>query len=139
MSRQIVAVPRGGPRRNGAQIPLEQMCDLPHVLFSPDGRTSDDTDTLLKAMGRARRIVATVPTFSGVFSVLRKTDIIGTLPTHLTDIFARLDNITRHPVPVDRPEIDLAMLWHRRNDNAPLHRWLRDQIIECLGEDLATV
>jgi len=71
-------------------------------------------------MGRARRIVATVP-------------------THLIDIIARLGDITRHPVPIERPEIDLAMLWHRRNDNAPRHRWLRDEIMACLGEDIATV
>ena len=118
---------------NGDPIPLDLMCDLPHVLFSPGGRITDETGDILQALGRRRKIVATMPTFGGVFSILRKTDLLGTLPSHLLDVFEHLDDITRHPVPVDRSDINLAMLWHRRTDNAPLLKWLSLEIALCFS------
>ncbi len=117
--------------RDGDTIPLGLACDLPHVHFSPNGRTTDDMDAILASMGRERRIIATVPTFSGVLSILRKSDIIGTLPSHLLDNAEGFGDITRHPLPVDRPDIPLMLLWHKRTDNAPLMRWLRGEIVQC--------
>ena len=37
--------------------------------------------------------------------------------------------------PFDMPGFDLKVHWHRRFDNEPRSRWLRDQIITVIRED----
>jgi DNA-binding transcriptional LysR family regulator len=114
--------------RDGQPLPLDLACDLAHVHFSPDAITEDDFDAVLARHGRARRIIATVPTFSGVVSIVRNSDVIGTLPVHFTDHLRANEDLTRHPLPLSRPDIPLYMLWHRRADNAPVQAWIREQI-----------
>ena len=118
---------------DGEPIPLDLTCDLSHVHFSPDGRTLDDMDLILTKMGRKRNIIATLPTFSAVLATVKGSDVIGTMPSHLIDRLGPHHGITRHPLPVDRADIPLMMLWNRRSDNAPGHRWLRGQIAECFA------
>ena len=116
--------------KDGDPIPLDLACDLAHVHFSPQGTTGDDLDPILARMGRTRRRIATVPTFAGVVSVVQDSDVIGTLPTHFTDHLRSRAGLTRHPLPVKRPDIRLHMLWHQRADNAPAQKWVRAQIAE---------
>jgi DNA-binding transcriptional LysR family regulator len=112
-------------------LPLDLVCALSHVHFSPDGRTQDDFDQLLAKQGRKRRIIATVPTFAAVYAITRRSDVIGSQPSHVIDSFGPNRDFTRHPLPLARPEIPLAMLWNRKTDHSPLHIWLRDQIAGC--------
>lgn len=118
--------------KDGDPIPLDLLCDLAHVHFSPDGRTMDDMDQILAKMGRRRKIHATVPTFSAVIDVVNESDLIGTLPFHTIDALGGRRNFTRHPLAVERPEIPLMMYWHRRAENSLGHRWLRGLVQECL-------
>mgnify|MGYP003905092001 CR=1 FL=1 len=73
-------------------------------------------------------IAATVPTFGGVISAVQHSELIGTVPIPIIDRHAADRGLTRHPLPVKRPEIPLMMLWHRRNDRSQRHMWLRKQI-----------
>ena len=118
--------------KDGDPIPVDLVCDLAHVHFSPDGRTLDDMDQVLAKMGRRRKIHATVPTFSAVIDVVNESDLIGTLPFHTIDALGGQRNFTRHPLAVERPEIPLMMYWHRRAENSLGHRWLRGLVHECL-------
>ena len=131
---------KGHPRlasagvRDGDPLPIDLMCDLAHVHFSPDGHQRDDIEDLLKARGRERNITATLPTFHGVARVTLASDLIGTLPTHFTDCLAERDRLTRHPYPIERPPIPLLALWHRRNDQAPFHLWFRRLMQTCFAD-----
>ena len=115
----------------GDAIPLDLYCDLSHVHFSPEGRTADDIDAILATHGRSRKIICTVPTFAAIVAIVRDSEIIGTLPSHLIDIVQDRENFTRHPLPLKRADIPLAMIWHRRADQSPAHRWLRQEIENC--------
>lgn len=80
----------------------------------------------LNARGLARRNVVTVSNFSGLPEFLRGTDMLATAPQlmskHLLRDFAWV------PLPFELKPFTLLMLWHRRNQNDPAHKWLRNQV-----------
>jgi DNA-binding transcriptional LysR family regulator len=140
----------GHPRliRSGLQpgdvVPIDLFCDLGHVLFSPEGNSKAMGDAALAKLGRERRVVMTMPAFSGVYRAVAGSDLIALLPTALAHRVANTVGLEvfRPPMPV--PTANLAMVWHRRVSASAPHRWLRDQIADLLkpldhaGEDVVT-
>ena len=63
--------------KRGQTIPLDLFCGMGHILFSPEGRTRSIGDAALSAIGRSRRVVMTLPVFSGVCSAGAQSDHLG--------------------------------------------------------------
>lgn len=116
----------------GGTIPLDLFCDLGHVLLSPDGRLKAMGDDALARMGRERRVVMSLPFFSGVTGVVAETDLIALVPVQLARRIAPRLGLALYspPMPIATPEI--AMFWHRRARTNPAHKWLRDRIAGLL-------
>ncbi|MHA6344571.1 LysR family transcriptional regulator [Roseivivax sp. CAU 1761] len=117
----------------GATIPLDLFCDLPHVLFSPEGKLRAMGDAALAAVGRQRRVAMTMPVFSGVYHAVARSDMIALLPRQLAERMAPRVGLALYdpPMPIDPAEI--VMIWHRRATQTPAHRWLRDQIAALMA------
>jgi DNA-binding transcriptional LysR family regulator len=114
-------------------VPLDTFCALPHVLFSVEGRLTSIGDDALRAVGRERRVVMTLPTFSGVAGAVAASDAIALIPRQLArDLAPRYGlQVLGAPVQVVTPLI--VMAWHRRSTNDPAHRWLRGVVAENLA------
>lgn len=83
-------------------------------------------ETSLSARGLTRRTVVTVSNFSGLPEFLRNTDMLATAPELMSKHLLR--DFAWTPLPFDFKPFTLLMLWHRRNQNDPAHRWLRNQV-----------
>ncbi len=116
----------------GATIPADLFCDLGHVLCSPDGKLKAMGDAALAAIGRERRVVMSLPFFSGVTRVVAETDLVALIPRQLAERLAPRVGLTiyRAPMPMNAPVI--VMIWHRRARSNPAHRWFRQMIADCL-------
>lgn len=117
----------------GDTIPIDLFCDLGHVFFSPEGNTKGMGDAALAKAGRSRRVVMTLPVFSGVYRAVSGSDLVALLPAQLAmqvsddaglDLFAP-------PMPIPLAHID--MVWHRRFSSNPAHIWLRQQVSDLLA------
>lgn len=119
--------------RPGETIPLDLFCDLGHVLLSSDGKLKAMGDQALARMGRERRVVMTLPFFSGIMRVVAETDLVSLVPRQLAERVAlgRGLAIYRQPMPIAVPVI--AMFWHRRAEATPAQAWLRRRIATLLG------
>jgi DNA-binding transcriptional LysR family regulator len=117
----------------GDTIPIDLFCDLGHVLFSPEGNARAMGDTALAQVGRSRRVVMSMPVFSGVYRAVAGSDLIALLPTALARRIAPVVGLEIYAAPMPIPRVELAMVWHRRADADPAHRWMRDQIAELLS------
>ncbi len=117
----------------GDMIPLDLFCDLGHVLLSSDGRLKAMGDEALARMGRARRVVMSLPFFSGISRVVAETDLVSLVPRQLAlQVAPRLGlEIYTQPMPMDVPVI--AMFWHRRAEANVAQAWLRRRIAALLG------
>ncbi|MDU8929454.1 LysR family transcriptional regulator [Alisedimentitalea sp. MJ-SS2] len=117
----------------GDTIPIDLYCDLGHVLFSPEGRTTGMGDDALAAVGRDRQVVMTMPVFSGVYNAVAESDLIALLPTQLANRVAPRLGLSLYQAPMPLPTPTLCMMWHRRATSSPAHAWLRDQIAVILA------
>lgn len=117
----------------GTTVPLSLFCDLGHVLISPEGRFSARGDDALKAAGHSRRVVMTMPYFTGALRTVAGSDLISLMPRQYAEMMAEQAGLEtyRSPVPVD--PVTLALSWHRRLDADAAHRWMRGEILDCLA------
>ncbi len=120
--------------RPGDVIPIDLFCDISHVLFSADGKKKAQGDMALASIGRERRVVMTLPVFSGVYRVVAGSDLIALLPVALARQVAPSVGLDIFRPPVKVPSTQIVMVWHRRMNADPAHKWLRQQIAEFLGD-----
>lgn len=127
----------------GKTVPIDLFCEIGHALFSPQGNFSAMGDAALAKVGRRRKVMMTLPVFSGVCRAVAESDLIALVPRQLAERVAPqmgLD-IYRPPMPIDPPLI--IAVWHRRSASNPLHRWMREKVIALMrllneGEQIAT-
>ncbi|HEY8595313.1 MAG TPA: LysR family transcriptional regulator [Devosiaceae bacterium] len=116
----------------GGVLPLDLFCGLGHVLFSPEGTFRAMGDAALERIGRRRRVVMTLPVFSGVCRAVGASDHVALVPRQLAErVRAQLGlEIYRPPVPIDVPLIVGA--WHRRATRNPFQAWMRQRVFDLL-------
>lgn len=134
----VMVARRGHPRltRAGVQpgdtCPLDLFCDLGFVLMSPEGRFEATGDAALSRLGRTRKVVMTMPFFSGVVRAVEGSDLVALIPQQLAHRFAAGSTVDIYQPPMAMPAAELYMIWHKRFTSDPAHRWLRDKVARLL-------
>lgn len=117
----------------GAEVPMDLFCDLGHVVFSPEGNLRAMGDAALARVGRSRRVVMTMPVFTGVCIAVAGSDLVALVPEQLAlDMAPRL-GLAVYGTPMPLPAATICMLWHKRSTSTPAHRWFRSVVAEVLG------
>ena len=102
-----------------------------------------DADSLVSRMltqrGLERRVAVRVPYFESALRIVAETDYIATIPAALGDPTAGTGSRRRPALvglepPVAIPGFVLQAVWHRRHDDDPLQRWLRDLLESILDK-----
>ncbi|SOE08514.1 DNA-binding transcriptional LysR family regulator [Hoeflea halophila] len=137
-SKYSLIARKGNPRfahaglKPGDVVPIDLYCDLGHVLFSPEGKLSAAGDVALAQVGRKRRVVMTMPVFSGVYGAVSESDLIALLPHQLARHVAGKFGLELYVPPMAVDLVEIIMIWHRRSTASPGHRWLRNMIADIL-------
>lgn len=121
-----------GGLANDETLPLDLFCSLGHVLMSSEGQLRAMGDSALASVGRKRRVVLTLPVFSGVLRAVSQSDLIALIPQQLArkvaDEFGL--RVFAPPIPVPTPLI--SAFWHARQTNSPQLRFLRQRCFAIL-------
>lgn len=132
VDRFVVAMRRDNPLA-GAPPDVKAYADARHLLVAPLGMNTGAIDALLAEQGLARRIVASVPTFSLIRPDLLGAHRIATLPERVARRLARAEgNIVLADLPFSAPPVVYHALWHPRYDLDPRLRWMRALVAETL-------
>jgi DNA-binding transcriptional LysR family regulator len=111
-----------------AQLSIERIADIPHIVI---GSNSDDAtafiDEALEERGLARTIATRASSLSIVL-MLVGSDRLAVVPRRVATYLACISPLVLKELPFPTPHIALWMIWHRRLDSLPAHRWLRDMI-----------
>ena len=126
----FVCVLRPDHPNAGSELTLDVYCALRHALASPRQRTVGHVDTHLLAAGRARRVAFIAPSFLAVAYLVRRTDLVATLPVRVAHAVAEPLGLVLRPVPLPIPGFETAQFWHERRHRDPAHAWLRRRIHE---------
>jgi DNA-binding transcriptional LysR family regulator len=123
----VMVMRRGHPAAR-RKLSAKAFADLPHLEISSSGEDTGFIDTWLAERGLARRIALRTPYLSAA-PILVQSDMVATLSQRIAQEFVRSHPLEVREPPYESPRVRTAMLWHRRLDRHPAHRWLRSVIL----------
>jgi DNA-binding transcriptional LysR family regulator len=100
----------------------------PHVTVVYEGGRKTRFDQEIESQGVTRKLGATVPNFSGVPAFLRGTDMLASLPSLMRLGIMRGFGVA--PLPCKISAMPMYLVWHRRHDEDPGHRFVRAELEE---------
>jgi DNA-binding transcriptional LysR family regulator len=124
---RYVTVLRGGHPALRKKLTVEVIAATPHLAISSSGEDLEFMDQALTQKG-ARTVALDVPYLSAG-AVLVQSNLIAILGRKLAQEFRRAHAIEIRELPFETPKLRSIMMWHRRFDDVPAHRWLRDTIV----------
>jgi DNA-binding transcriptional LysR family regulator len=116
--------------RAGRRLSAKAFAELEHLEISSSGDDLGFLDRWLAERGARRRIAHRAP-YLAAAAILAQSDMIATLRCRIAEEFVRTRPLEIREPPYESPILEEQMLWHRRLDKQPAHRWLRDTIAEA--------
>ena len=113
-----------GTRRS---LTAEALARLPELEISSSGDDTGFLDRWLAEQGLARRIAHRAPYLSAA-RLLAETDLVAIMRRRVAVVLVANRDLRTVELPGRSPTVATAMLWHRRLDAHPAHRWLRGLI-----------
>jgi hypothetical protein len=105
---------------------------LPHLGISSSGEDISFVDAALASHGHSRLIALEAPYLSAG-PLLVQSDMVAVLGRQIALEFRRSHPIELRELPFDSPSLRSIMLWHRRLDDQPAQRWLRQTAASVAG------
>ncbi len=119
----VVVMRPGHPLSRGRLDP-DRYCGAAHALVSViGGGFHGAVDAELEASGRTRNVMVSVPTFLAGIDLVRRSDLLLSLPRRLAQHYRGL--VASRPLPVPSPSFDVVLVWHARTDGSLPHAWFR--------------
>src|SRR3989454_8812067 len=129
---QFVAVMRRDHPAGRGTLSAAAFGALKHVAISSSGDDTGFIDRSLATRGTKRRIALRLPYLSAG-PVLAKSDMVATLSRRVAEALVRGAALQLRELPFASPSVRTSLLWHRRFDGYPAHRWLRDLVVSVNG------
>ncbi|NLY65853.1 MAG: LysR family transcriptional regulator [Alcaligenaceae bacterium] len=117
------------PRIQG-ELSLQDYEREGHVVFYHQGTGHSILEQQIKKLGIHRDIYIQLSSFLGLGLVIEKSDLITSVPTRLSSIFATNPNLRTYPLPFESPRYTIKQHWHARFHQDAGSRWLRKIIYE---------
>lgn len=107
-----------------------------HMVVREDGRSQEVVERFFERRRVRRKVAVYASHFLGVPFVVARSNLIATVPYAVANDFATMSpQLVVALPPFEIPGFELKLHWHRRFDNEPRNRWLREQLVELFRED----
>jgi DNA-binding transcriptional LysR family regulator len=130
--RFVLVMRRGHPAAQG-ELSAEVLAGLSYMEISSSGEDTAFLDRWLAERGLSRRIVVRSP-YLAARAILAESDLVTVFSRRVAQVFARNFPLEIREPGFESPLVRTTMLWHRRLESHPAHRWLRDQVISVSGQ-----
>ena len=124
----VALVRRGHPLAGVGEPSLAALAEAPHLDLSSTGEGTEFVDAELARHGLQRRVALRAPLLAAA-AVLAQSDMLAVVGERTAQAFAGIAPLAVLPLPFASPRLVTAMLWHRRLDDVPAHRWLRGLVL----------
>lgn len=120
------------PLAKHKRMSLDEFCNARHLLVSFSGRPFGFSDQALAELGRKRRVVMTVNQFFTAGQVVVNSDLLSVMPQHFLGATGFGDQLAVRPLPFKMNAATIDVVWSRRRDTDPAHRWLLEIISRAM-------
>ena len=114
----------------GNRLTLEQYLALDHIHISSRRAGLGLVDLALNRLGHQRRILLRVRHYLVAPLVVSRTDLALTVPMSVPQIH----NLRTLELPLELPQLDWHLYWHKSADRDQANRWLRESVLELMGD-----
>jgi DNA-binding transcriptional LysR family regulator len=128
----FVLVMRRGHPASHRKLSAEVLAGLSYLEISSSGEDISFLDRWLAAHGLSRRIVVRSPYLSAR-TILAESDFVAVFSRRVAQVFTRYFPLEMREPAFESPAVRTVMLWHRRLDGHPAHRWLRECVTAVSG------
>ena len=114
-----------------ARMTVDDLCSFEHIYVSPlGGDFSGEVDAALAAIGRTRRVIASVPSVLVATRILETSDFVGVFAESLARREAHI--LKSYALPIDIGKLELVMAWHERTHADAAHQWFRERLARAM-------
>jgi DNA-binding transcriptional LysR family regulator len=124
----VCVMRQGHPLAQRPKLTLDDYCDAAHVRVSFAGRAHGFVDEALSRLGRSRRVQLLINHFSTAAQVVSRSNLLSVFPRSYVPMSGVADALLVRTLPFELPRIDIGLLWHRRHERDPAHRWMRERV-----------
>ncbi|MDM0040136.1 LysR family transcriptional regulator [Variovorax sp. J22G21] len=110
-------------------LTLESYLQAPHLLVSMSGAPDDFVDSALTDQGLRRRIAMRLPHGLAAVIALTRSDMVTTVTRGAARVFAQSAPLVWMELPFAVPRVGFRLIWNRRLQQSPQHRWLRQKLV----------
>ena len=93
-------------------------------------------DNVLAQKGLSREIAVRIPHFLAASYIVADSDLIVTVPRKVGMLLAHQKKVALLEAPLKIPSFPIYLYWHARNQNNPIHKWLRKLFLTTLEKSV---
>lgn len=135
-SQGFACLMRAGHPRRVKRLTLNDFLALEHAVVRAEGRSQEVLERFLERRRIRRKVVLVTPHFLSIPFIIARSDLVATIPEKMAAYFATVSpDLAVATLPFDTVTFDLKLHWHRRFDNEPRSRWLREQFIRSYSNE----
>lgn len=128
-------VRRGHPAVKDGHWTTETFCQLNHLQVSPTGSGYVGmVDRALSDMGLKRKVVLYMPSYHLAAKMIGMSDLVALMPLKIAMDMRDTWPIQIVEPPLPLPRLPVIQMWHERSHTDPLHRWLRQRLVQIEQE-----
>lgn len=121
----VCVVRRGHPLARRKRLRLEDYEAHGHVAYTPVGFVPRPMAKTASVVSSGAGIRVSVPYLLALPDVVRRTDLVATVPRQLLSAPIDLSGVVSVDAPPELPPVEHSQWWHPRFDQDPAHQWLR--------------
>lgn len=127
----FVAVKSKEGKKISSKMTLKQYLEHQHLLISIHGDMRAMADEALEVMGSKREIQGGMASFATPpWMLAQNPNLLLTCPRKLTHEYLKFFPLKMYELPFKIDVIQIHQVWHGRQQEDPLHTWMRQQIFE---------
>ncbi|MEP4892282.1 MAG: LysR family transcriptional regulator [Aliiglaciecola sp.] len=132
ISDELICVADVNNSEIGETLTLEQFSTIGHVSVGFARVSLQSIEHwLVNTLETKRRIEVITSDFSTMLNAVLNTKRVAIVPRHFAEMHLQHKSLKVVKLPFDPPNLKESLMWHPTLDNDPMHRWLRQQIIDC--------
>ena len=129
----VCLVRRGHSLARRKRLRLEDYEAHGHIAYTPVGFVPRPMAKTAASVSSGAGIRVSVPYLLALPDVIRRTDLVATVPRGLLSAPVDLAGVVTIEAPPELPQVEHSQWWHPRFDLDPAHQWLREQVREAFA------
>lgn len=123
----------------GSPLTLEQYLAHPHLVTPTQIDFGGAVDDVLVGHSKRRKVIYATSRFAALPLILRRADVIATVPEQSARQWTEMFGLTSSPVPLRIAPSAISMIWHAKREGDAGLEWLRGIVRDVVARELGAM